>query len=86
METITLLATLPAIVALVNLGKRLGLPSRGALVAAVVLGVGLALADHAFAGSGWYQAAASGLILGLGAAGVYDLIPAGTEPRRGVED
>ena len=74
-DFITTLATVPAIVALTNLGKRLGLPSRAALLLAVLLGVGLSLAQWAWAGAGWYDAAANGLILGLGAAGLYDLTP-----------
>ena len=78
-ETVTLVATVPAIVALTNLGKRLGLPSRAALLLAVLLGVGLSLAQWAWAGLGWYDAAANGLILGLGAAGLYDMTP-GTAP------
>lgn len=73
MEAITTLATLPAILALVNLLKKLGITGKAALAAAVVLGVALNLADYYFAGSGAYQAAATGLILGLGAAGVYDI-------------
>lgn len=70
--TVTALATAPAVLALVTLAKDLGLPSRLAALTAVVLGVGLSVADHALAGSGTYSAAASGLILGLGAAGLYD--------------
>lgn len=73
MEAITTLATAPAIIALVNLAKKLGLSKQYALVLAVVLGVALAVADYALAGSGIYQAASSGLLLGLGAAGVYDI-------------
>ena len=72
-----ILATAPAIVALVNLAKGLGLPTRYASPLAVLLGVGLAVADQAFAGSPVYGAASSGLLLGLGAVGLYDLIPAG---------
>lgn len=70
--TVTALATAPAVFALVTLAKDLGLPTRLAALTAVVLGVGLSVADHALAGSGAYSAAASGLILGLGAAGLYD--------------
>ena len=72
--TVTALATAPAVLALVTLAKDLGLPTRLAALTAVVLGVGLSVADHALAGSGAYSAAASGLILGLGAAGLYDTV------------
>nr|DAJ48348.1 MAG TPA: holin [Caudoviricetes sp.] len=68
----TTLATVPAVLALVTLAKDLGLSTRLAAPLAVVLGVILAAADHALAGSGAYAAAADGLLLGLGAAGLYD--------------
>jgi len=73
METITILATIPAILALTNLAKSLGLAGRWSALLAVLLGVGLNVADWALAGQGWYAAAADGLILGLSAAGLYDL-------------
>lgn len=73
METLTMLATAPAIIALVNLAKSLGLSGKLALVLAVVLGVALSVADYALAGSGAYAAASSGLLLGLAAAGLYDI-------------
>ena len=71
MSAVTL-ATAPAVLALVTLAKDLGLPTRLAALAAVVLGVILAVADHVLAGSGIYAAGASGLLLGLGASGLYD--------------
>lgn len=70
--TVTALATAPAVLALVTLAKDLGLPTRYAALTAVVLGAGLSVADHALAGNGAYSAAASGILLGLGAAGIYD--------------
>lgn len=73
LDSIVTLATVPAVLALVNLGKELGLGSKWAMLLAVGLGVGLALADYAWAESGWYASAASGLLLGLAASGVYDL-------------
>ena len=71
MTAITL-ATAPAVLALVTLAKDLGLPARLAAPAAVVLGVVLAVGDHALGSSGLYAAVADGLLLGLGAAGLYD--------------
>lgn len=68
----TVLATAPAVLALVTLARDLGLPKRLAAPLAVVLGVILASADHALAGTGAYAAVADGLLLGLGAAGLYD--------------
>ncbi len=74
-------ATVPAIVAMVNAAKRLGLPGRAGLVLALVLGVGLNLATYAWAGAPWFDAASSGLLLGLAAAGLYDLVPASSRVR-----
>ena len=69
---ITTLATPAAVLALVGLAKDLGLPTRYAALVATLLGVGLSVADHALTGSGVYQAVVSGLVMGLGAAGLYD--------------
>lgn len=68
----TTLATAPAVLALVTLAKDLGLTTRLAAPLAVLLGVALAVADHTMTGSGTYAAVADGLLLGLGAAGLYD--------------
>lgn len=73
MNTVVLLATLPAILALVNFAKKLGIKGNGALVLAVVLGIVLNVADYYLATNGGYQAASQGLLLGLGAAGIYDI-------------
>lgn len=73
MDTIVLLASVPAIVAVVNLAKRLGLSGEASLALAVVLGVLFAVSDFLWGDTGWYEAASSGLILGLGAAGLYDV-------------
>lgn len=78
--SITLLATPLVVIALVNLAKRLGLTGAGPLaLLAVLLGIGLAVGDHlALSGepataAGIYTAIATGLILGLTAAGLYDV-------------
>lgn len=83
-DLVTGIATVPAIVALVNAAKRTGLPDRFALVLAILLGIGLNLAVWAWADYGWFTAASSGLMLGLGAAGLYDLTPA-PAPRRAID-
>lgn len=71
-EIITI-ASIPAILALTNLAKSLGLSGKASALLAVVLGVALAVAQYELAGYGWYQAAAQGMILGLSAAGLYDV-------------
>lgn len=78
----TTLATAPAVLALVTLAKDQGMPKKLAAPLAVVLGVILAVADHALGGTGAYAALADGLLLGLGAAGLYDAarLAGGREP------
>ena len=71
-EIITI-ASIPAILALTNLAKSLGLSGKISALLAVVLGVALAVAQYELAAYGWYQAAVQGMILGLSAAGLYDV-------------
>lgn len=73
MNTIALLATPAAILAIVNLARRIGMPTSWALLLAVLLGVVFGVSDFLFSASEAYVAAANGLLLGLGAAGVYDI-------------
>lgn len=75
MEAVMTLASVPAILALVNLGKHVGLSGKQSLVAAVVLGVVINIANYYLGEFGGYQAAVQGLILGLAAAGLYDITP-----------
>ncbi|MDO5091840.1 MAG: hypothetical protein Q4D79_00200 [Propionibacteriaceae bacterium] len=72
MPEITALASPLAILALVELAKSLGLSGRAATALAVTLGVVLAVTDHLLAGSAIYGAVTQGLVLGLGAAGLWD--------------
>lgn len=71
--TIALLATLPAIIALVNGLKTFGLTGKWSLLAAVVLGGSLSVTDLMFGSNPIYAAGVNGVLLGLAAAGVYDL-------------
>lgn len=82
-DPITSLVTVPAIVALTNLIKSLGIGGKWSALVAVALGVALSVADYALAGTGWWNAASGGLLLGLAAAGLYDLAPNGTPPSNG---
>lgn len=72
MDAVLTIATVPAILALVQLAKDLGLNGKGATVLAVVLGVLLNVAVTFLSQEVWFQAVAGGLLLGLSAAGVYD--------------
>ena len=73
MEYIALIASVPAIVALVNFGKRLGLKGEAPMVAAVALGVAINVANFYLGAVPVYQEAVAGLLLGLAAAGLYDV-------------
>lgn len=71
----SVLLTVPAIVALTNLAKRSGLPSRLAPLVSVLAGVAVACGDAYSTGSGYLDAVARGIVLGLTASGLYDLMP-----------
>ena len=75
MSAVVTIASVPAIVALVNMAKGLGLNGKLSALVAVILGVGLNVAAVAAAGSPIFEAASQGLLLGLAAAGLYDLAP-----------
>lgn len=70
-----ILLTVPAIVALTNLAKRTGLPSKLAPLVSVLVGVAVAYGDAYSTGAGYLDAVARGIILGLTASGLYDLMP-----------
>nr|DAF89427.1 MAG TPA: holin [Siphoviridae sp. ctPUt3] len=71
----SILLTVPAIVALTNLAKRTGLPAKLAPLVSVLAGVAVACGDAYSTGAGYLDAAARGIILGLTASGLYDLMP-----------
>lgn len=71
----SILLTVPAIVALTNLAKRTGLPSKLAPLVSVLAGVAVACGDAYSTGSGYIDAVARGIVLGLTASGLYDLMP-----------
>ena len=81
MDAITTLATVPAVIALVNLIKNtFNINGRYSAIIAVILGIGLNMASYALGDMGWYQAAAQGLILGLGSSGLYDITNTASAP------
>lgn len=71
----SILLTVPAIVALTNLAKRTGLPSKWSPLVSVLVGVAVACGDAYSTGAGYLDAVARGIILGLTASGLYDLMP-----------
>ena len=80
MDYIAMIASVPGVVAVVNLLKQLGVTGKWSLVAAVVVGAALNVANFYLADVGAYQAAVTGVMVGLGAAGIYDL-SAATSPK-----
>ena len=72
MDAVNTILSVPAIVALVEVAKRLGLSSRLALVVALAIAVALSLSAYFWSSEGWYRAVAEGVLLGLAAAGIYD--------------
>lgn len=80
MEEVTVLLSAPAVVALTNIAKDLGLPSRFAPVAAIVLGVGIALGSR-YVEAGLWSTISGGVLVALAASGVRDLVttPATTD-------
>lgn len=75
----SILLTVPAIVALTNLAKRTGLPAKLAPLISVLAGVAVACGDAYSTGSGYLDAVARGIVLGLTASGLYDLMPGETK-------
>ena len=69
----SILLTVPAIVALTNLAKRTGLPSKLAPLVSVLAGVVVACGDAYSTGSGYLDAVARGIVLGLTASGLHNL-------------
>lgn len=71
MSTALTLASVPAVLAIVNLAKSLGLAGKWSALAAVIVAIAATLAQTLASGP-VYEAIATGLILGLSAAGLYD--------------
>ena len=71
--TLVALISVPGILALTNLIKSLGVPGKWSALVAVLLGVGLNAANYLLHDAGLWQAAQQGLIMGLGAAGLWDV-------------
>lgn len=77
-STVVTLASVPAIIALINLLKNLGLSGKWSALVAVVLGGVFAVVDYLvtanpISAAPLWGAACQGVILGLSASGLYDL-------------
>ena len=74
MDTITAIATVPAVIALATIAKDMGFPVKLVPLLSIAFGVALqALQAMTLGGvDNWYEILAMGLILGLSASGLYD--------------
>lgn len=72
MDTLTTVLSVPAVLAIVQLGKAFGIVGKWALLLAVFVGTALNVASYLWSTSGMYSAIVAGLLLGLAAAGLYD--------------
>ena len=72
LNTVLLLALMPAVLGLVNFFKSLGLEGKALTVASMVIGIVAAVAAMLLP-PGIFSVAYNGLILGLAACGLYDL-------------
>jgi uncharacterized membrane protein len=73
MDTLNTILSVPAVVAIVTLAKSFGVTGKWALLAAVVVAVALNVATYLWSTSGLYAAIVAGILLGLSAAGLYDV-------------
>jgi len=73
MNDMNTILSVPAVVALVQLGKAFGVSGKWALLLAVIVAIGINVGDYYLGTAGAWQAATQGLLLGLAAAGLYDV-------------
>ena len=78
MPVVTSIATVAVVLALVNVAKEFGVKGKWATLLAVFFGIILSVLEYVFTADvvtmqGLYQAFAVGLLIGLTAAGVYDV-------------
>ena len=78
MPVVTSIATVAVVLALVNVAKEFGVKGKWATLLAVFFGIILSVLEYVFTTDlvtmqGLYQAFAVGLLIGLTAAGVYDV-------------
>ncbi len=80
MDTINTIASPLAIIALVNVAKRLGMPAALSPVLALILAGAIVLAELWLSPEG-YGALSRAILLGLAAAGLWDITPGSVGPQ-----
>lgn len=73
MDAINALASIPAIVALVQVAKSFGVAGKWSIVTSLAVAVAINVAVYLWAASGMFDAVATGILFGLGAMGLYDI-------------
>jgi len=73
MDPLVTILSVPAIVAIVQVIKSFGVGGKYSLVAALAVAVALNVLNFHFGASGLYLAVVQGVLVGLSAAGVYDV-------------
>ena len=76
-DSLVAVATVPTVVALVNVCKRAGLPAHFCPAVAVGFGLVCQLLSWLAAGGSLWVAVVAGVLLGLSASGVYDITSTG---------
>lgn len=72
-STLLVLVSVPGVLAIVNLLKKIGVSGPWCAALAVIIGVVLSVAHQTLINYQVWQAVENGLIIGLGAAGVWDV-------------
>lgn len=85
MDGMNTLLSVPAVLAIVELAKRFGLNGPWSMLAAVVVAIAINIGDYYLGTAGAWQAATQGLLLGLAAAGLYDVAKTAAPKAAGAE-
>ena len=80
MDTITTIASPLAIIALVNIAKRLGMPAALSPILALLL-AGIIVSAEVWLSPDGYDTLSRAILLGLAAAGVWDITPGSVQPQ-----
>lgn len=86
LDPITTIISVPAIVAIVNLIKKVTprLSTWAALVS-VLVAVAISMSAWAWGNESWFHALVAAILVGLSAAGLYDLAPGAPDTRSDLE-
>lgn len=88
MDTALTLASVPAVLAMVNLAKSFGLSGKFSVLVSVMVATTFSVSTWIWGDHPAFQAVATGIILGLSASGLYDTarLPLGISRRKSAEE